>query len=90
VDEQLADCELLVENLYISQEHRGIIDQAIGILMAPGGRTADDALRVLIQASQRQNRKLRDIAGDMVAVRSKPVTPKVDGSYAPKDSSMLL
>jgi AmiR/NasT family two-component response regulator len=81
VEEQLADCERLVENLELSRVHRGTIDQAIGILMARGGRTADDVVNMLVQASQRSNRKLRDIAADVVrdtVERAKPVDPKLD------------
>jgi ANTAR domain len=71
VEARLADCEKLVENLHVSRASRSTIDQAIGILMAPGGHTADEAIEVLIQASQRENRKLRDIAADLVTERSR-------------------
>ena len=34
--------------------------------MAAGGRNADEAFQVLVRASQRENRKLRDIAAQIV------------------------
>jgi ANTAR domain len=84
VEDQLADCEKLVENLNISRVHRGTIDQAIGILMAPGGRTSADVMAILVQASQRENRKLRDIAADLVRERSTPVMAKADDAEVPQ------
>ena len=45
---------------------RAEIEQAKGILMAQSGVSADEAFRVLSRASQRENRKLRDIARDIV------------------------
>jgi AmiR/NasT family two-component response regulator len=43
-----------------------VIDQAIGILMAQQRCTAEAAFELLRQASQRRNRKLRDIAAEIV------------------------
>jgi AmiR/NasT family two-component response regulator len=34
--------------------------------MARGGRTAEETFQLLVRASQRENRKLRDIAADIV------------------------
>jgi GAF domain-containing protein len=45
---------------------RTTIDQAIGILMAQQRCTADDAFALLRSHSQSNNRKLRDIAADIV------------------------
>jgi GAF domain-containing protein len=50
---------------------RDVIGQAKGILMAQGGVTADDAFSQLRLASQRLNVKLRDLASDVVARRSR-------------------
>jgi hypothetical protein len=47
-------------------ESRDLIGQAKGILMARGGLSADAAFDVLRRASQRTNRKLRDVARDLV------------------------
>jgi len=50
---------------------RAVIDQAKGIIMAERRVDADQAFQVLAQASQRANRKLRDIAQEIVdAVQS--------------------
>ena len=45
---------------------RTTIDQAIGILMAQQRCTADEAFALLRAHSQRNNRKIRDIAADMI------------------------
>ncbi|WP_067486395.1 GAF and ANTAR domain-containing protein [Actinomadura hibisca] len=47
---------------------RAIIDQAIGIVMAQRRVAADTAFALLRQTSQRRNRKLREIAADLVRV----------------------
>jgi AmiR/NasT family two-component response regulator len=46
---------------------RATIEQAKGILMARTRCGPDAAFDLLVRASQRENRKLRDIAGDLVA-----------------------
>jgi GAF domain-containing protein len=45
---------------------RSTIDQAIGILMAQQRCTATEAFGLLREASQHRNRKLRDIAADII------------------------
>ncbi len=40
--------------------------QAIGILLSTGGRMPEEAFNLLVRASQRQNRKPRDVAEDIV------------------------
>ncbi|HUQ62598.1 MAG TPA: ANTAR domain-containing protein [Acidimicrobiales bacterium] len=45
---------------------RDVIGQAKGILMVRQSCSADEAIDVLRRASQRANRKLRDIAQDLV------------------------
>ncbi|MGY2001589.1 ANTAR domain-containing protein [Blastococcus sp. SYSU DS1024] len=54
-------------NMRIAMESRAVIEQAKGVLMAQQGIDADRAFEVLRQASQRYNRKLRDIAVGIVA-----------------------
>jgi GAF domain-containing protein len=56
----------LVGNLQRALESRGVIDQAKGILMGQHGVSADAAFELLAQHSQRTNRKLREIAQEMV------------------------
>jgi GAF domain-containing protein len=48
---------------------RDVIGQAKGLLMSSRGLTADEAFDLLAKLSQRQNRKLRDIAGDVIEHR---------------------
>jgi GAF domain-containing protein len=61
------DARQLSENLSQAIKSRESIDHAIGILIASGGRTPKDAFEVLVRASQRENRKVRDIAEELVA-----------------------
>jgi GAF domain-containing protein len=56
----------LVQQLAQALETRPVIDQAKGILMRDRSCTPDEAFNLLVAASQRSNRKLRDIARDVV------------------------
>jgi GAF domain-containing protein len=49
-------------NMRMAMESRAVIEQAKGVLMAQRHVTADEAFEILRAASQRYNRKLRDIA----------------------------
>lgn len=60
------DARQLHENLEQAMATRATIDYAIGIVMAGGGRSPDEAFQVLVRASQRENRKLRTIAEEIV------------------------
>lgn len=60
------DTRQLGENLTQAIESRETIGRAVGILMAIGGRSPDAAFQVLATASQRENRKVRDIAVEIV------------------------
>jgi GAF domain-containing protein len=55
------------QQLTAAMASRAVIEQAKGILMAAQHCTADEAFDLLRRASQRENRKLREIAIDMVA-----------------------
>lgn len=57
----------LAENLQVAMRSRAVIEQAKGVLMAERGVGADDAFELLRVASRHTNRKLRDIAVDVVA-----------------------
>ncbi len=61
------DARQLSENMEQAMRSRSTIDQAIGILMTDGGRGPDEAFQLLVRASQRENRKLRDIAAEIVS-----------------------
>jgi GAF domain-containing protein len=62
----LMSAELASEHLRVAMETRDIIGQAKGILMGRQGISADEAFDVLRRASQRTNRKLRDVAIEVV------------------------
>ena len=53
-------------NMQLAMESRAVIEQAKGVLMAQRHVDADAAFEILRDASQRYNRKLRDIAVGIV------------------------
>src|SRR5215210_2376899 len=53
-------------NMRLAMESRAVIEQAKGVLMAQRGIDAQQAFDMLRDASQRYNRKLRDIAAGIV------------------------
>jgi GAF domain-containing protein len=53
-------------NMRLAMDSRAVIEQAKGVLMAQRHVDADQAFDVLREASQRYNRKLRDIAHGIV------------------------
>jgi len=55
-----------VQQLHAAMQSRSVIDQALGILMARQQCTADDAFAVLRAGSQSRNRKVSDIAADII------------------------
>ncbi|HUE06854.1 MAG TPA: GAF and ANTAR domain-containing protein [Acidimicrobiales bacterium] len=58
------------QNLERALQTRGVIEQAKGILMARTGTDADQAFEALRRASQRSNRKVSDLAQEIVASTS--------------------
>jgi GAF domain-containing protein len=70
------------DHLRIALETRGVIDQAKGILMARHNLTADQAFQLLARASMKTNRKLREVADDLVHTGElhQPVGPPAPGS----------
>lgn len=62
----LSQSEQLNSTLRKALETRTIIGQAQGVLMARQGIDGDEAFDILRRASQRTNRKLRDIAAEIV------------------------
>jgi AmiR/NasT family two-component response regulator len=57
---------VLSEQLQEALESRAVIEQAKGILMARHGIDADRAFEQLREQSQHSNRKVRDLAADVV------------------------
>ncbi|HEX2701127.1 MAG TPA: GAF and ANTAR domain-containing protein [Acidimicrobiales bacterium] len=68
----LRRAQSLAQQLAVALENRDIIGQAKGIIMAAEGRSSDEAFDVLRRASQRSNRKLHDVAEEIVARRQRP------------------
>jgi AmiR/NasT family two-component response regulator len=62
----IADAEATNHNLSQALATRQLIGQAMGIIMARENCSSDQAFAVLRAASQRTNRKLREIAADIV------------------------
>jgi GAF domain-containing protein len=62
-----ASTATLAANLQRALQSRAVIDQAKGILMGRHRITADAAFDMLSTESQATNRKVREIAGDVVA-----------------------
>jgi AmiR/NasT family two-component response regulator len=56
----------MTQQLQEALTSRAVIDQAKGMVMARNGVSADEAFTVLRTTSQRENRKLRDLAQEMV------------------------
>jgi GAF domain-containing protein len=70
----------MAEHLQVALETRAVIDQAKGILMERHKLTADQAFQVLSRASMSSNRKVRDIADDLVHTGALPVVaPRAEG-----------
>jgi GAF domain-containing protein len=63
----LANAEGAKQLLEEALNTRDLVGQAKGILMARQGVTADEAFDMLLRASQRSGRKLRDIALEMAS-----------------------
>lgn len=61
------DAQSLSERLGEAMKSRAVIEQAKGILMGAQGCDEEHAFSLLVQASQRENVKLRDIAHRLVA-----------------------
>jgi AmiR/NasT family two-component response regulator len=65
----------LAEHLATAMQSRAVIDQAKGILMAERRCSPQEAFDLLVGASQRSNRKLRDVAQALVDTTGTPPTP---------------
>ena len=66
-DPHVAELLHEIHHLREALRTRGVIEQAKGILMAQQRCTADEAFALLVRHSQNHNRKLRDIAAEIVA-----------------------
>jgi len=57
----------LAEQMEMAMQSRAAIEQAKGIIMGAEGCTGEEAFHILAKQSQRQNRKLRVVAEELVA-----------------------
>ena len=60
------DAHQLSQDMAEAMKSRATIEQAKGIIMGTQRCTAEDAFQILVRASQRENRKLREIAHAIV------------------------
>jgi GAF domain-containing protein len=60
------DAQQLGQDMAEAMKSRATIEQAKGILMGAQRCTADEAFQLLVRASQRENRKLREVAEQIV------------------------
>jgi response regulator NasT len=79
----LEDCQSEVEDLKAALTSRPVIDQAKGILMAERGCSPEEAFTMLSNASQRDNRKVRDIARALVDSASQGAQQEPAGRRRP-------
>jgi AmiR/NasT family two-component response regulator len=79
----LENCQSEVEDLKAALTSRPIIDQAKGILIAERGCSPEEAFAMLSSASQRDNRKVRDIAKALVDGAQQTPQPPPDGRRRP-------
>jgi GAF domain-containing protein len=80
----------LADQMRAAMKTRAVIEQAKGILMACKRYSADNAFRDLAHASQKANRKLNQVAADLVAQTTTPVAkstppPSANGHRYPRD-----
>lgn len=62
----------LAEHMRKAMEHRAVIEQAKGIIMAERRCSPDQAFAILTRLSQDSNRKVRDVAAAIVARSAQP------------------
>jgi GAF domain-containing protein len=72
----------MADNLQTALESRAVIDQAKGILMERHKLTGDQAFQLLAQVSMNVNRKVRDVADQLVHTGELPATPRSPGGRA--------
>jgi GAF domain-containing protein len=73
-----AEAAARAHHMQEAMRSRAVIEQAKGIVMAQQRCSPDDAFTLLSRASQRANRKLRDLAADVVAQASGAPAPGRD------------
>lgn len=67
-----AEASTAAKNMQLALESRKTIDMALGILIAKQHCSPEEAFAILSKASQHHNRKLRELAHDLVQSESQP------------------
>jgi GAF domain-containing protein len=71
------DAYRLTENMQEAMRSRATIEQAKGMIMCRSHCTSEEAFDMLVRASQRENRKLRNIAREIVErAQRRPTDPE--------------
>jgi AmiR/NasT family two-component response regulator len=70
-DARIAELVHEIDGLHTAMEHRADIEQAKGINMNVMGCGPEAAFAVLVFQSQHQNRKVRDIAAEIVGAQDR-------------------
>jgi AmiR/NasT family two-component response regulator len=68
-DEKIVALTREVEQLHTKAEFAAVIEQAKGVIMSTMHCGPDAAFAVLVAQSQRENRKLREIAAELAAMQ---------------------
>jgi AmiR/NasT family two-component response regulator len=71
-DERIVELVREIEGLLAAAEHRRVIEQAKGVIMATARCSADTDFAVLVAHSQHENRKLRNIAAEIAGRQERP------------------
>ena len=80
------DAHQLSQDLATAMKSRAVIEQAKGILMGAQRCSSDEAFQILVRVSQRENRKLREVAEDLVSRVQQakgPATPPTGSTTGP-------
>ncbi|MFF4984254.1 GAF and ANTAR domain-containing protein [Streptomyces sp. NPDC001046] len=64
--QRIADAEEFAEQLQNAMRSRGVIDQAIGVVIGRNRCTAEEAFKILRSASQHRNIKMRDLCTELI------------------------
>jgi GAF domain-containing protein len=64
--QRIADTQAFAGQMQTAMHSRGVIDQALGVVMGQRRCTADEAFGILRSASQHRNIKLRDLCTEMI------------------------
>jgi hypothetical protein len=73
-----------VQGLRIALESRAVIEQAKGIIMGATNCDAKHAFDVLVRQSQHENRKLHEVAHELVARKSVGTAPGLSRDGSPR------